>query len=245
MLYAILADIHGNLVAFEAVLQDMKSYGEIEQIWCLGDIVGYGPAPHQCIELLRQFNHLAIVGNHEWAAIGRIDTFDFNPESAAAIHWTMEQLTREDKEYLEALPLTLVHDSFTLAHGSPRSPLWEYLLDSASAGASFAYANTQNCFIGHSHLPLIFRYDEAEQICHRSRWESGSATGLGRDRLIINPGSVGQPRDGDPRAGYAIYDSKARRVVFIRIAYDITTTQREMERYDLPRHLINRLALGR
>jgi diadenosine tetraphosphatase ApaH/serine/threonine PP2A family protein phosphatase len=244
MLYAILADIHANLIAFEAVLQDMESQGKIEQIWCVGDTVGYGPAPHQCIELLRRFNHLSIAGNHEWAAMGRIDTFDFNPEAAMSVHWTAEQLTKEDKDYLETLPLTLMQDSFTLAHGSPRSPLWEYLLDSVTAGGSFAYLNTQNCFIGHSHIPLFFQYDETEQLCDGSRWEAGSLLKLGVHRLILNPGSVGQPRDGDPRASYAIYDSEARSVTIFRTPYDIAATQGEMERLGLPRRFINRLSHG-
>ncbi|MBM2831867.1 MAG: Ser/Thr protein phosphatase [Dehalococcoidia bacterium] len=245
MLYAIMADIHANLLAFEAVLRDMDGRGKIEQVWCLGDMVGYGPAPHQCIERLRQMNHLCVAGNHEWAATGRIDTFDFNLEAAQAVQWTAGQLTQEDRDYIEALPSTLAQGPFTMAHGSPRSPLWEYLMDSGLARENLAYFNTQNCFIGHSHIPLFFRCGEKEQLCQGNRWEAGFPLKLGGgDRLIINPGSVGQPRDGDPRSSYAIYDSEKESVVLVRVRYDIEATQRDMERHGLPQQLIRRLSRG-
>ncbi len=128
MRYAIIADIHANLAAFTAVLNDIESKGGVVEIWCLGDIVGYGPDPHQCIELLCQYNHACVAGNHDWAATGKIDTSDFNPDAAAACQWAARQLSPEDAKYLENLPLTIQRGDFTLVHGSPREPIWEYVL---------------------------------------------------------------------------------------------------------------------
>ena len=127
MRFAVIADIHGNLTAFEAVLADMNSNGDIGEVWCIGDVVGYGPDPSGCIALLRQYPHICVAGNHDWAAIGKVDIEDFNPHAAAACRWTGRHLTAEDVEYLENLPLTLVKDDFTIVHGSPRDPIWEYV----------------------------------------------------------------------------------------------------------------------
>ena len=138
MRYAILADIHSNLAAFTAVLDDIEHRGGVEEIWCLGDIVGYGPDPHQCLELLHQHNHICVAGNHDWAAVGKLDTSFFNPDAAAACHWTAQQLSPEDVHYLESLPLVIERNDFTLAHGSPRDPIWEYLLSTSSAKQNFA-----------------------------------------------------------------------------------------------------------
>jgi len=139
MRYALIADIHANLTAFTAVLDDIKLKGGVEEIWCLGDVVGYGPDPHQCIELLRQYNHVCVAGNHDWAAIGKLDTSNFNPDAAIACRWTAQQLTPEDVKYLESLPLVIQKGDFTLVHGSPREPIWEYLMSTSSAKENFAY----------------------------------------------------------------------------------------------------------
>lgn len=242
MRYAILADIHGNLVAFQAVLDDAEARGGFDEIWCLGDVVGYGPEPHQCIELLRSFKHLCIAGNHDWAAIGNMDTSDFNPVAAQACQWTASQLTEEDIAYLKALPLTLVQDNFTLAHGSPREPIWEYLLSPEQARENLDYFTTAYCLVGHSHVPLIF-----EQIGRSVAYRvlnDGMKIELGENRLIINPGGVGQPRDGDPRAAYAIYDSEGQTVFHYRVEYDIAVTQKKMAERGLPLSLILRLSHG-
>ncbi|MBM3176160.1 MAG: metallophosphoesterase, partial [Chloroflexi bacterium] len=145
MKIAILGDIHSNLAAFEAVLDDLKKRGRFDKIWCLGDVVGYGPDPHECIELLRQYDHLCVAGNHDWAAIGKLDTLDFNPVAARACHWTAEQLSPEDIEYLQELPLNLCQDNFTLVHGSPREPIWEYLLSAEAARDNFSCFQTDFC----------------------------------------------------------------------------------------------------
>lgn len=243
MRHAILADIHSNLAAFEAVLNDAEGRGGFDKIWCLGDVVGYGPDPHDCIERLRQFESVCIAGNHDWAAIGKMDTSEFNPVAAAAAHWTAEQLTAEDKDYLQKLPLTLHENGFTLAHGSPREPIWEYLLSTEAAQDNFTYFETAYCLVGHSHVPLIFEL-VADKAVYR-KFKEGAALKLKDKRMIINPGGVGQPRDGDPRASYAIYDSEAQAVHHYRVEYNIPATQKKMAERGLPSPLIWRLSVGR
>ena len=243
MRYALIADIHANLTAFTAVLDDIKLKGGVEEIWCLGDVVGYGPDPHQCIELLRQYNHVCVAGNHDWAAIGKLDTSNFNPDAAVACRWTAQQLTPEDVKYLESLPLVSQKDDFTLVHGSPREPIWEYLMSASSARENFTYFQSHFCLVGHSHVPLAFRYGD-DGVCSFSSFSPYAGLILGRNRLIINPGGVGQPRDGDPRASYAIYDSERKMVRLYRVPYDIDATQVRMVRHNLPMRLVVRLGYG-
>jgi diadenosine tetraphosphatase ApaH/serine/threonine PP2A family protein phosphatase len=243
MRYAIIADIHANLAAFLAVLVDIKQRGGVEEVWCLGDIVGYGPDPHQCLELLRQTNHICIAGNHDLAAIGKIDTYEFNPDAAAACHWTAKQLTPRDIDYIRNLPLVIEKGDFTLAHGSPREPIWEYILSIGVAKENFAYFRSKFCLVCHSHVPVVFKYGK-DGSCSFSHFSPDSALGLGEERLIINPGAVGQPRDGDPRASYAIYDSETRKVNLYRVPYDIAATQARMVEEKLPMRLVARLSYG-
>ena len=243
MRYAIIADIHANLAAFTAVLDDIEGRGGVEEIWCLGDVVGYGPDPHQCIEQLRRYNHVCIAGNHDWSAIGEMDTAYFNPDAAAACHWTAQQLIPEDIDYLENLPLVIERNDFTLAHGSPREPIWEYLLSANSAEENFAYFKSPFCLVGHSHMPLVFKHSETG-VCSFSPFSPDDELRLAKDRLIINPGGVGQPRDGDPRASYAIYDNETRIVRLHRVPYDISATQARMMEYGLPIRLVSRLSYG-
>lgn len=242
MRYAILGDIHSNLTAFQAVLEDARARGGFDEVWCLGDIVGYGPDPHECIELLRSLNHLCVAGNHDWAAIGNIDTSDFNPVAAQACHWTARQLTSEDIDYLKALPLTLCQDDFTLAHGSPREPIWEYLLSAEAAYENFDCFTTTYCLVGHSHVPVIFELIK-DSVSYRPFAEETGIEMRG-NRLIINPGGVGQPRDGDPRAAYAIYDADTQSIYHYRVEYDIASTQKKMAEHGLPLPLILRLSHG-
>jgi len=241
--YAIIADIHANLAAFTAVLDDIARKGGVEEVWCLGDVVGYGPDPHQCIELLRHYDHVCVAGNHDWAAIGKLSLSEFNPDAAAACRWTAQQLSPEDVAYLESLPLVMEKDDFTLVHGSPREPIWEYLLSIGSAKQNFTYFQSQFCLVGHSHVPLVFRYTETGG-CSFSPFLTSSRLALGKSRLIINPGGVGQPRDGDPRASYAIYDSQTRTIRLYRIPYDINLTQNRMVEHNLPVRLVARLSHG-
>jgi len=241
--YAIIADIHANLAAFNAVLDDIERKGGVEEVWCLGDVVGYGPDPRECIELLRQCNHVCVAGNHDWAAIGKVDTSDFSPDAVAACQWTARQLSAEDVSYLRNLPLVIQKGDFTLVHGSPRKPVEEYLLSTSNARENFAFFQTKFCLVGHSHVSLVFKYDESG-ACFYNEFSPNVGLVLGKSRLIINPGGVGQPRDGDPRASYAIYDSEVGMIRLYRINYEIGTTQAKMVEQGLPMQLVARLNYG-
>jgi predicted phosphodiesterase len=244
MRYAIISDIHSNLAAFQAVLRDIEAGGGVQRIWCLGDIVGYGPDPKECIDLLRQYDHICVAGNHDWGAIGKIDIEDFNPEAAFACRWNGQQLDEHDVAYLAGLPLTVSEGDFTLAHGSPREPIWEYLVSTYSAKVSFDYFNSNFCLVGHSHVPLVFELVEESGECLLHQPVAGEVLNLGERRLIINPGGVGQPRDGDPRASYAIYDSERNVIRHHRVPYEISLTQQRMIERGLPRRLATRLSYG-
>jgi len=244
MRYAIISDIHSNLAAFQAVLHDIDEKGTVDRMWCLGDIVGYGPDPGECIELLRRYEHICVAGNHDWGALEKINLSDFNTEAAAACRWNGQQLSPDEAEYLANLPLTLYEDDFTLAHGSPREPIWEYLLSTYVAKINFDYFETRFCLVGHSHTPLAFEQHGSNGDCFLRETPPDTTLYLEENRLIVNPGSVGQPRDGDPRASYAIYDSKEEAISFFRVPYDIETTQRKMEENGLPSRLISRLSHG-
>ena len=244
MRYAILADIHSNLVAFQAVLANIEARGGFDEIWCLGDIVGYGPEPHACIELLRSYKHVCVAGNHDWAAIGKIDVSDFNPAAARACRWTAQQLTNQDIDYLQNLPEELVLSAFTLVHGSPRHPIWEYLLSISEARDNFSYFDTSFCLAGHSHVPLVFGQDKVGN-CIRGGIPNEIRLTSRDNRLIINPGGVGQPRDGDPMASYVIYDGDTQTIFHYRVSYNIASTQRKMIDCGLPSSLILRLNYGR
>ena len=243
MRYAIIADIHANLDAFTAVLDHVKRQGGVDEVWCLGDIVGYGPDPCQCIELLRQYNHVCVAGNHDWAAIGKLATSEFNPDAALSCRWTSKQLSSVEVKYLEDLPETIQKGDFTLVHGSPRQPIWEYLKSVSIAKENFDYFQSQFCLVGHSHMPMVFKYDEND-TCSSSHFTSNIGLALGKNRLIINPGGVGQPRDGDPRASYAIYDDETGMIRLYRVPYDISLTQTKMVRHNLPMRLMARLSQG-
>jgi predicted phosphodiesterase len=244
MRYAIIADIHSNLEALKAVLDDIKQAGRVEEIWCLGDIVGYGPDPQECLAILRQTTNICVAGNHDWAAIGKINTSDFNPDAAAASQWTMHQLNDEDIEYISNLSLIIESGDFTLAHGSPREPIWEYLLSSGVASQNLSYFKTQFCLVGHSHQPVVFTCDEAGECSARYFLPDSPVSTTSGGRLIINPGSVGQPRDGNPDAAYAIYDSEQQLVRLYRVPYDIHSTQEKMQAHGLPVRLAARLSYG-
>jgi diadenosine tetraphosphatase ApaH/serine/threonine PP2A family protein phosphatase len=243
MRYLILSDIHSNLVALEAVLEDAPSG---LPVWCLGDLVGYGPNPNECVNRLRELEPKCIVGNHDWAVMGQADIDDFNPEAKEAVLWTRKQLTPDNMAYLQHLPISLIEGEFTLVHGSPRKPIWEYILHPSTASLNFAYFNTAYCLVGHTHVPEIFRFldQDSKPTCEPERlWEPGTYP-LGEGRLIINPGSIGQPRDGNSRASYAILDTEAKTLNLHRVTYDIDKTQRLMEKAKLPRRLVLRLSYG-
>jgi predicted phosphodiesterase len=241
MKYAILADIHANLTAFETVLADIVSKGGVDGYWHLGDMVGYGPDPRECIETARKYGFINIIGNHDWAAIGKIDISEFNEDAARAVKWTKQQLRAEDIHYFESLPKNLVIDDFTLVHGSPRKPIWEYVLSTKTAKENLNSFFTSYCLVGHSHLTQLF---ECNDSCSYEKMFSGTVVNLGQKRLIINPGSVGQPRDNDPRTSYSIFDSAFKTITFYRVEYDIPAVQARMAKAGLPARLINRLENG-
>lgn len=239
----VVSDIHSNLVALETVLD---AASPIDALWCLGDTIGYGPRPNECAALIQQRATIAITGNHDLACLGKIDLRDFNPDARKANVWNGDQLSAEHRTWLEGLaPATDVDERFTLAHGSPREPIWEYLLSPEQAMANFELFEQEVCLIGHSHVQLGFRLRPGFDRCERFLPDRSRTVELdGQCRYFINPGSVGQPRDQDPRAAYVIIDTDTATVRYHRVAYDIAKTQRQMEQVGLPVALIRRLEYG-
>ncbi len=237
----IISDIHANLAAFETVMADAE--GAWDTIWCLGDLVGYGPDPNECVELLCQYDHISLSGNHDWAVLGKIDINSFNDNARMAVKWTQDTLKPTNRDYLEALPTTLVKEPFTLAHASPRQPVWEYILDPYTAAANFPFFDTPYCLVGHSHVPILFEQADADKIIPIAPIYSESIH-LNANRLIINPGSVGQPRDHDPRAAYAMLDTETMSWEHRRVKYPVEETQERMRMAGMPSKLIKRLEWG-
>lgn len=240
MRYLVISDIHGNLTAFQTVLQDAE--GDWDFIWCLGDVVGYGPDPNECVALLREHPHLGLSGNHDWAVLGRLDLSSFNPDARMAVAWAQGVLSDQSRAYLEALPSMVVEGPFTLAHASPRHPVWEYIIDRYTALANFEHFETDYCLVGHTHVPVVFEELDEEVMTHAPVYSQPLP--LNGARLIINPGSVGQPRDHDPRAAYAILDTDKMTWEHRRVAYPIAEVQERMNGFDLPYRLIARLDYG-
>jgi diadenosine tetraphosphatase ApaH/serine/threonine PP2A family protein phosphatase len=268
MRIAIIADVHANLVALEAVLRHAEAQGATDDMWCLGDIVGYGPQPVECIARLREAGAATVAGNHDRAATGMMDTEEFNPEAAEAALWTRAQLPQGDAAFLDALPEVAYvspgqgpglkakasESEFTLVHGTLREPIWEYLDSYDAALAHLQRQETPFALVGHTHVPILvlegresrLPADKSPHGCEMYYLEDGARLQLtGERRLVINPGGVGQPRDGDPRAAYAVYDSESKTLTLHRVKYDIAATQKLMEAAGLPRWLIQRLAVGR
>lgn len=237
----VISDIHANLTAFQSVLADAAD--QWDELWCLGDIIGYGPDPNECVALLREQRHTSLCGNHDWAGLGLIDIDIFNPEARRAIQWTQAHLTDETRDYLEALPASRVTAPFTLAHASPREPIWEYITDTRIAQANLAHFDTPVCLVGHTHVAVTFAHD-AERGMRIQAPQYDQPLALDGGRLIINPGSVGQPRDSNPRAAYGLLDTEAMTWQHKRVAYPIRETQLRMAQHGLPPRLIARLQYG-
>ena len=238
----VLSDIHSNREALEAVIEGAVYWGGFDQIWCLGDTVGYGPDPVPCLNLLRSYNRVAVAGNHDHAVLGKRDVDDFSPAARVATQWTAGQLSPMDTEFLAGLPLTKKCGSFTLVHGSLRRPIDEYLLDPEAAKATLVLLRGCYCLVGHSHLPFVCRENGGDP--RFDQFTEDEVFQLREERLILNPGSVGQPRDRDPRASYAIYDGGRQTVERHRVRYDIAKTQQRMRDAGLPEYLIERLDRG-
>ncbi len=237
----IISDIHANFTALEAVLDDA---GQVDAVWCLGDLVGYGPDPNECVQRIQQLpNLVCLFGNHDAAVAGIIDVTSFNSEARMAVIWTQRVIQSAHLEYLRELSPQTVIDSVSLAHGSPRQPIWEYLLDTRTALQNFDHFDTPFCFVGHSHLPVVFQKRDEQPTADLSIPDLDSTLSM-IPRAIYNPGSVGQPRDRDPRAAYAVFDPDQQTWNYRRVAYDIQSVQERMLYANLPQRHIQRLSAG-
>ena len=238
----VISDVHANLNALEAVLANA---GQVDETWCLGDVIGYGPNPNQVIERLRELPNLTcILGNHDVAVLGQMDYAVFNQDARRSLMWQKTSLTDDNLFYLEHLPQEkLVRRNVTLAHGSPRDPVWEYILNTLSARLNFEEFDTPYCFVGHTHLQCIFQLDTVRDRVTQNITTPGIPIQL-VPRAILNPGSVGQPRDRDSRSAYAIFDPEAETWEPRRVAYDIAEVQRRIRASGLPEKHASRLSDG-
>jgi diadenosine tetraphosphatase ApaH/serine/threonine PP2A family protein phosphatase len=237
----VISDIHANYPALEAVLASVVT---VDAVWCLGDLVGYGPFPNECIERVAELPNLScLMGNHDSAIADNANIDKFNDEASNAIYWTKRVITDKNLAFLRSLPETVKTDWVTMAHGSPRMPTWEYLIDPLTALVNFAFFETQVALVGHSHLPLAFIVDKEGQNINRTICSPGNPIKI-ETRAIFNPGSVGQPRDHDPRAAYGILDPEEQTWEIKRVPYNIETTQKAIEKAGLPMKLSVRLAEG-
>jgi predicted phosphodiesterase len=235
----VFSDIHSNLTALEAVL---NAAGNVDAYWCLGDIVGYGPDPNECIEIVRDLPNLVCVrGNHDAAALGEVDQQTFNHEASLAITWTKRNLNAKSQEFLLALPEKVVIDNVCIVHGSPRNPVWDYIMDYMSAVRTFQFFDTRICMVGHTHVPAIWK-ESAKEPPRAPVLDFHKIKIL--TKTILNPGSVGQPRDNDKRASFAIFEKEESTWELRRVGYDIESVQNRIKNSGLPwRHAL-RLAEG-
>lgn len=242
MRIALVSDIHGNLEAFQAVLSDIESK-KLDKVFCLGDVIGYGCDPVACMELVDKHCHVKLVGNHEYLILGLTDSENYNPTALESFRWTRERLGERELKLIEQYEIDYVLDHVYLVHASPCEPTdWNYILNPQQAAQAFDDLKQQVCFSGHSHLPMIF----TESHDGMPRMRTGHDITIDVDeRYLINIGSVGQPRDNDPRASYVSYDFETHDIVFERVDYDYQLTQKKMAEACLPQMLIERLAIGR
>lgn len=240
---AVISDIHGNRHALDAVLADVDDRG-CDEIWCLGDIVGYGADPNGCCATIRRFAAVCLGGNHDLAAVGALSTAEFSADALAATTWTGQSLTPENRAWLTQLrPDARAHD-VRLAHGSPLHPVWEYLLTVPQATASLKAFDEQIAVVGHSHVALSFARDGRAPAVRTDR-AHGDEVRFGAQRWILNPGSVGQPRDGDPRAAWMELDVAAGHATWRRVTYDVAGAAAAITGAGLPPSLADRLRDGR
>ena len=239
MRIAVLSDIHANLPALDAVLEDA---GAVDAIWHLGDVVGYGPDPDGVVERLRAAGAIGVRGNHDAAACGGMEIDWFNPDARRAMEWTRTAIAPATLAWLQAQPERRTEDGNDLVHGSPREPLWEYITSAGVARANLALLDARIGLHGHTHIPVAW-VDEGGRV-EMVRPRPGSTLDLRGRHVLVNPGSVGQPRDGDPHASYAILDAGAGTVTWQRVAYDIAAVQGAMRAAGLPASLSARLTVG-
>jgi diadenosine tetraphosphatase ApaH/serine/threonine PP2A family protein phosphatase len=238
---ALLSDVHANLPAFEAVLEDAREQG-VDEIWNLGDLVGYGAQPDECVALAAETCDLCLVGNHDLVVLGQIDIADFSSGAAAAAEWTREHVSQETLDYLGRLAPVDEGRAVGLYHASPRDPVWEYVLSTMQAELCFDEMEPRVGAVGHSHVALYFHGDEGQVVGDPA--PAGHEANLSEGRWLVNPGGVGQPRDGDPRAAWLLLDTDSWTATWRRVDYVIDDAARAIEEAGLPRILADRLYVG-
>ncbi len=240
MKYAVIADIHSNMEAFEVVLQDSKEQ-KCTHYCCVGDVVGYGANPKECLDIVRSMNMPTVKGNHDEYCSSEEDLEGFNPHAAEAVNWTRKQLSKEDRAWLRDLKYVRLVASFSMVHATLDGPQrWGYVFDKLMAAASFTYQNTSVCFFGHTHVPVAFIRDSVVRggTYSKFRVEPGR-------KYFVNVGSVGQPRDGNPKCAYVIYDMDEGSIEIRRLDYDIAKAQKKILEAGLPPRLADRLSYGK
>lgn len=240
MRVAVLSDIHANLRALDAILARI---GSVDAIWHLGDVVGYGPDPDAVVDRLRERGSIGVRGNHDLAATGDDVIRDFNVDARAAMEWTRRTIAPTTREWLGALPAQLTIDAYNLVHASPRDPIWEYIGTDAIAFANLAEMPTEFGLFGHTHLPWAYLAAGPGGV-EAIQPATDASIGLAGRRALVNPGSVGQPRDGDPDASALVLDTELAEVTWVRAPYDVRSTQRAMRAAGLPARGIERIAQG-
>jgi diadenosine tetraphosphatase ApaH/serine/threonine PP2A family protein phosphatase len=242
VLVAVVSDIHGNRHAFEAVLDAIEA-SECEELWCLGDLVGYGAEPDACVELARRHAAICLAGNHDLVVCGALPMEEFSRGAALAAEWTRETITAETREYLEQLEPLLLDEPVGLYHASPRDPVWEYVLSPLQAEMCLDAQEHRVCLIGHSHVALSFSRAAGALASGLTR-SADAQLDLGEGEWLVNPGSVGQPRDGDPRAAWLELDLEAWAATYRRTEYDIEAAAAAIRAAHLPASLAERLEYG-
>jgi predicted phosphodiesterase len=240
MKYAIIADIHGNLEAFSVVLEDIKQQ-KCTHVACLGDVVGYNANPKECLDIVRSMNIPCVKGNHDEYCSSEQALDGFNPAAAEAVNWTRTQLTADDRQWLADLKYMRLVNGFTLVHATLDAPQrWGYVFDKLAAAASFTYQNTSVCFFGHTHVPVAFIRDSMVRGGSYSKFKVEPGK-----KYFVNVGAIGQPRDGNPKAAYVVYDMDEGTIELRRLEYDIPAAQKKILDAGLPPRLAERLAFGK
>jgi diadenosine tetraphosphatase ApaH/serine/threonine PP2A family protein phosphatase len=238
---AVISDVHGNWHALEAVLEDVERE-QPDELWCLGDLVGYGPRPNPCCAAVERRASICLAGNHDLGVLGEIDLEEFSGDAVAAARWTRGVLAEGSRSFLESLRPQGEREGVELFHASPRDPVWEYVLSADVARAAFELTGSPLVLVGHSHVPLAITLED--DLVDGGLAEGGTELPLGPGRRLLNPGSVGQPRDGDPRAAWLLLDFERETASFRRVEYDVASTQEEIRERELPDALAQRLAHG-
>jgi diadenosine tetraphosphatase ApaH/serine/threonine PP2A family protein phosphatase len=242
MKFAFFSDVHANLAALRASVLDFQNE-KIDRIFFLGDAVGYGPNPNECVELIDEIAEIKLMGNHDYAALGLMETDYFNQYAAESMNWTRNSLNQKTIEILSDFELSAEIDNFLMVHASPKDPQrWHYILDMSDVEENFKHFENRICFVGHTHRPFIISKNKDGNciISHQSEEKV-----LNDCQYLVNIGSVGQPRDNDPRCCYAIYDNVENIIRLKRVDYDLGQTQQQMAKLGLPEYLIDRLSVGR